>query len=298
MMQEETMKSITTGIIWDRAYSLDNYSVYDVNRDGSTCAIYFSSSSIYYPNTNEALRERILEQDYYEWKNYLIERASRHIFIRDVAKQFYIYGINRYFPTIDDTIKLLKELTKGYEILTVGSSAGGYMASLVGALLNAKVVYCFSSFFSLSHVNQEVWYLLKKEKDNNLYNQYYEIAQFMESAKNTTFFCVMPGLSRDRINNDYEQCNFVEDLPNVYTLKIKEKEHGVCMYPYLLKEYLNIDIEKIKRISENERGNLVSKWKISVYIIGIKKSVLCYTKYVLEKIVTFIIHILKDKLLV
>lgn len=283
-MVKTEMKSITSGDIWDRAYSLDNYYIYDTEKKGNLCVIYFSSSSIYYPNTNEAMQERIIEQDYYEWKNYLIQEASRCIFIRDVAKQFYIYGISKECASINKLIKLLEELTKGYNIITVGSSAGGYMASLAGALLKAKTVYCFSGFFSLSNVNQEVWYLLKKEKENSKYNQYYEIAKYMEEAIDTSFFYIMPGLSKDEINNDSAQYEYVKNIPNVYALKIKEKEHGVCMYPYVLKEFINKDTSEMKKIFRKYKGRLVSKWKFSILVIGIRRSVILYIQYIWKRI--------------
>ena len=289
-MIDERMLSITSGEIWERAYSLKNYIVEDINTNSKVCVIYFSSSSIYYPNDEATMEEKILKRDYYEWRRYPIYGAGRLIFVRDVAKQFYIYGISQNCPTIEKLILLLKKLTNGYEIITIGSSAGGYMAALAGALLNASVVFCFSGFFSLSHVNQEVWYLLKKEQGNNIYNQYYEIAQFMEKAQNTTFFYIMPGLSKDEVNNDYVQYDFGKDLSNVYTFKMKEKQHGVCMYPYVLKEYINTNAEKLKNISQNEREKLISKWKMSVYILGVKKSILCYVQYLFRKFLSFIMQ--------
>lgn len=277
------MRSITSGDIWNKAYSLDNYYIYDTGKKGKLCVIYFSSSSIYYPNTDEALQERIIEQDYYEWKNYLIKDASRCIFVRDVAKQFYIYGINKNCASIDELINLLKEITKGYDIITVGSSAGGYMAALAGALLNAKAVYCFSAFFSLTNVNKEVWYLLEKERGNSKYNQYYEIESYIEEAENTLFFYIMPGLSKDTINNDAVQYEYVKNISNVYSLKVREKNHGVCMYPYVLKAFINKDVAETKKILKKCEGKLISKWKFSVLLIGFRRSVLGYMRYMYKR---------------
>lgn len=280
-MINKEMKSITSGYVWEKAYSLDNYYVQDVGSKKGLCVIYFSSSAIYYPNTNEELEKRIVKEDYYEWKNNLIREADRNIFVRDICKQFYIYGISEKYSTIDQVIDLLKELTKGYEVITVGSSAGGYMAALVGALLGARCVYCFSAFFSLNNVDQEVWYLLNREKDNPLYNKYYEIYDYIKWAKCTHFFYVFPGLSEDKINNDSIQCGFVDDLDNVHVFKMKEKEHGICMYPYVLKEYLNLNYEKLIEISRREHGSLISKFIFSIYIVGIGRSI---RKFIVYKI--------------
>lgn len=283
-MIDKNRLSITSGEVWEKAYSLKNYMVKQISDSNETCVIYFSSSSIYYPNTENAMKEQIIDKNFYEWKKYPILNANRFIYVRDVAKQFYIYGISKECASINELIKLLEELTKGYNIITVGSSAGGYMASLAGALLKAKTVYCFSGFFSLSNVNQEVWYLLKKEKENSKYNQYYEIAKYMEEAIDTSFFYIMPGLSKDEINNDSVQYEYVKNIPNVYALKIKEKEHGVCMYPYVLKEFINKDTSEMKKIFRKYKGRLVSKWKFSILVIGIRRSVILYIQYIWKRI--------------
>ena len=50
-------QSITEGEIWNYAYELNNYKVQytSYNCSKNKCAIYFSSSGIYYPNTEEQL---------------------------------------------------------------------------------------------------------------------------------------------------------------------------------------------------------------------------------------------------
>ena len=58
------------------------------------CAIYFSSNDIYYPNDENTFRKKIVEKNFYEWYNTRIENAHKHIFIRDIHKQWYLSGIN------------------------------------------------------------------------------------------------------------------------------------------------------------------------------------------------------------
>lgn len=273
-MIEDAKRSITNGSVWDKVYQLDNYSIKVFDPNSKLCVIYFSSSAIYYPNTEKALEERVIDQDYYEWKAYPLRNIGKAIYVRDVAKQFYIYGINKNISTITAIIEFLRKETLGYNIVTVGSSSGGYMAALAGAILKAQKVYCFSGFFSLTNVNQDVWYLLKKEKDNLLYNQYYEISSYVKEAYNTEFVYVMPGLSKDMINNDWLQCKYVEKFENVYCLKIKEKNHGVCMPQYLLREFLNLDVNIIKKISKLYKGKLIGKWRLSIMVCGMKTTIL------------------------
>ena len=96
--------SITSGVVWEKAYSLDNYLIECTNKDSDYCVIYFSSSGIYYPNTEEELQKLVDNKKHYEWMHHKITKAKKNIFIRDVAKQFYVIGINEKISTIDRLI--------------------------------------------------------------------------------------------------------------------------------------------------------------------------------------------------
>ena len=61
-------------------------------------------------------------------------------FVRDVYKQWYLKGVNAEIDSIEKLYEFLKAETEGYQIVTVGSSAGGYAAVLFGYLLNATKV--------------------------------------------------------------------------------------------------------------------------------------------------------------
>ena len=61
---------------------------------------------------------------------------------------------------MDTLLELLRMLTVGHEIITIGSSGGGYAATVVGMMLNAKTVYCFSGYFDLWLAAKEKWPVL------------------------------------------------------------------------------------------------------------------------------------------
>ena len=45
-----------------------NYIIdYDESSEENVCAIYFSSNDIYFPNTEEIFRKRIVEKNFFEW---------------------------------------------------------------------------------------------------------------------------------------------------------------------------------------------------------------------------------------
>ena len=115
----------------------NNYLIeYSKGGDADTCAIYFSSNDIYYPNLEGIFTKRIVNKNFYEWYHTRINRASKHIFIRDVFKQWYLAGINAKIDSPEKLAAFLKQETQDYtNVITLGSSAGGYAAILYGSLI-------------------------------------------------------------------------------------------------------------------------------------------------------------------
>lgn len=113
------------------------------------CAIYFCSNDIWYPHTEEIFRKRIVEKNFFEWYRCRIRKAYKHIFVRDVFKQWYLSGINAEVCSHDKMAEWLKAETQGYKVITVGSSAGGYAAALFAQRLDADYALCFNAQFSL-----------------------------------------------------------------------------------------------------------------------------------------------------
>ena len=50
-------------------YETNNNYLIEYSKDGNadTCAIYFSSNDIYYPNSEEIFTKRIVNRNFYEW---------------------------------------------------------------------------------------------------------------------------------------------------------------------------------------------------------------------------------------
>lgn len=117
-----------------RAYTeKDNYLIQqDPDGDPELCALYFSSNDIYYPNNEEQFIKRIVEQDFFEWYASRVPGCGKHIFIRDLFKQWYLGGINDTLNSPQKILEWLQKETAGYKIITVGSSSGGYAATLFG----------------------------------------------------------------------------------------------------------------------------------------------------------------------
>ena len=115
---------------------------------------------MYFPNEEAEFFDKIIKNNRYEWQNIsndkvFEKKAGKIILVRDVHKQWYVEGISEEYNSVDKTVQLLKSLTDGYEIVTVGNSAGGYAAVLFGCLLNAEKVFTRSGQFFFT--NKEVF---------------------------------------------------------------------------------------------------------------------------------------------
>lgn len=125
-------------------YRGDNCKVIEGLADNGKCVIFFSGNALFYPNTESAFRETVIERDRYEWtgvSSVLKGYVSRIILVRDIRKCWYTFGISEEYDTVQKTVEMLRELCSGYDIYTYGNSAGGYMAVLAGISLGAKAVF-------------------------------------------------------------------------------------------------------------------------------------------------------------
>lgn len=220
---KDEKKSIVSGEIYEKAYSLSNYKIeIDETIKTNICALYVSSSGIYYPNNEDALRECILQKDTFEWYATRFKKAKKHIFIRDVAKQFYITGINKELDTVDKTVSFLRAEVKGYDLYVIGSSAGGYMASILAEKLKAKLLVCFSAYFNLNIVDHDVWFYISKYANDERRNQYYNISEMI-----TNYTGLMLYFYPSELKDDVAQSKQICSNDHLFKIPIKSKIHGV-----------------------------------------------------------------------
>ena len=71
----------------------------------------------------------------------------------------------------------MQQLTAGFDLVTVGNSAGGYMASLMGYLLNADRIFCFSGQFILDEKANGPIMDYYRNKDQ--YNKYFDVKKYI-----------------------------------------------------------------------------------------------------------------------
>lgn len=129
----------------------DNYLMaHSPGGDESRCAVYFSSNDLYFPNNRARFHERVTRRNTFEWFGTRVPGCGRHIFIRDVFKQWYLGGINGRLNSPQKVLEWLKNETRGCRVTMAGSSSGGYAAVLFGSLLHAERVFSFNGYFDLA----------------------------------------------------------------------------------------------------------------------------------------------------
>lgn len=243
----------------------DNYIIeYNETGDKKYCAVYFSSNDIYYPNNEEIFRKRIIEKDFFEWYNTRIKKAYKHIFVRDVFKQWYLCGINSNINSQEKLFDFLKKETFGYNIINVGSSAGGYAAILYGSLLKAEKVLAFNPQFEINSLlirsSETVNPLVFRLK--NIRSNYFDIKNI--NFDNTIIFYFMSNNSKW----DIEQSSHIGNTNNLYKISFKTSHHGIPFLKVALPKVINLGINDLVYFSKKEYNPFV----FTIKMVGIIKA--------------------------
>ncbi|WP_405247874.1 hypothetical protein [Cellulophaga sp. Asnod2-G02] len=230
----------------------DNFKVKLHEGDGvqkDLCVLYFSSNELYYPNTAKAFESSILVKDKFEWQRNFLRIAHKHIFIRDIQKQWYIEGISAAHNSPTKLFELLKELTQGYRVFAIGSSAGGFAAMLYGSLLKAERVYAFNAQLNLNLIvknsNSKTDPLLFKYANTERAN-FFRIDNFVTSV--TDYFYFQSSKSEFDIN----QYNGFDKQEDILRIPFKTSNHGFPFLRHNLGHVLQLNQEQLIALSKKE----------------------------------------------
>ena len=254
--------------IINRAYeNCDNYLIdYNNCQDKSYCALYFSSNNIYYPNTENSFKLSIINKDRYEWFGTRVPYAHKHIFLRDIIKQWYLTGLNGNINSPEKLLSFLISETKGYKIITLGSSAGGFAAVLYGSLLKAQLILSFNGQFeiqSLLKTSTELInpILFRLKRDNHLLD-YFDVKPFIHDGSNIFYFYSNGNTS------DYEQKKHIE-ATGLNVIGFRTKHHGVPFLKCNLPVVLEKSPKELKSLSDRKHNPL---W-FSIRLVGFKATI-------------------------
>ncbi len=231
------------------------------------CAIYFCSNDIYYPNSEEQFTKRIIQRNFFEWYNSRIEKAYKHIFIRDVFKQWYLKGINHVISTPEKLIDFLRNETKEFRVITVGSSAGGYAAILYGSILKAEKIMAFNPQFELKSLlkrsNEAINPLIFRLKDSERV-RYYDILPFIANEENIYYFY------SNQSQWDREQYIHSRHIQGMNRISFNTAHHGIPFLKVALPVVVNTDVKKLKGYANKLQSPLL----FTIRLVGIRKATL------------------------
>lgn len=237
-----------------------------------SCYIFFSSNGIYFPNTSEEFITKIVRGNRFEWKRNLPNEFAKVIFVRDVFKQWYLEGINSQINSIESLVEFLKKETQGLEITCVGSSAGGYAATLFGTLLQAERVFNFSGQFSLWHSLKEEDKrqrnpILVKHESNSEVNQYFDIIDLLKT-RNLPIFYFYPG----KCAEDIQQSQLVKNITNIYDFKFDDATHGCTVLAVSLRDLFSLSSKELIKLHQKNRNKMIKPLSFSMQVSGLRKT--------------------------
>ncbi len=240
------------------------------------CAIYFSSNDIYFPNTKEIFRKRIVEKNFYEWYETRIERAYKHIFVRDIYKQWYLKGINSAIDTPEKLMNWLEAETKGYKVIALGSSAGGYAAILYGSKLHAEHIFAFNPQFELSSLFERS----DEEKNPLLYrlrgtewSKYFDITPMMSVAPNNIYY-----FYSSKSLWDIKQYQHINDVKGIHRIGFSTSHHGIPFLKVALPKVLNMDTKDLCRLESQMNNSAI----FTIRIVGLRRAIMGFYKQVVS----------------
>lgn len=247
-----------------------NYEVEDFNVDSNKCFIFFSSNGIY-EDTFEKFYKAMIEGNRYEWKSIAEvikkrKKVSRIIYIRDVYKNWYVHGINKEQDSIRKVLKVLRKLTEGYKVTTIGISSGGYMATVAGVELDAERVFCISGQFEIGSCMRD------RDKVLELEDKWVNLVEVIKSKEKAQIYYFCP----IRCEFDKKNYELVKDFGNVKTFLFDSNLHADTVYPFNFPDIFLQSEKKWNKMSKKYSKKIIKKNSFlfsSITITGIREFV-------------------------
>jgi len=239
----------------------DNYLIEstDSNLNEKICAIYFSSNNLYFPNSEEVFCEEIVRKNKFEWYKCRYESASKHIFIRDVKKQWYLEGINSKINNYEMLLEFLTQETNGYRIVMIGSSAGGFASVLLGQLLKAEKILSFNGQFLVSDLldtsNEITNPIVFRNRNNKSISKYFSVIDYINNPL-SIFYFYSKNSPWDKFNREH-----VEEL-DINVVAFFTSHHGIPFVKSCLPRVINMPNEGLLLLSKKLHNPLIFSYRI------------------------------------
>lgn len=270
-----------------KSFKEGNFKIIEGNNlESKLCYIVFSGNGIYWPNTLEIF-EQTINTDYYEWKKtvcseYILNRVARIILVRDLFKTWYLAGINEECDSIEKVCFLLQELTTGYKVVTVGNSAGGFMASIVGAYLKAEHVLNFGGQWTLKdeldeNINKN--YFLKKGIGDGNINKWFNILDYVSDTV-PIFWFYSYYCETDKMQADYYKK--YKNNSNIYDFAINSTAHGYLMLHECNDIIISKETDELIQLHDKYENKVVHMLEMAWRILPFKRFYRAFWEYIEE----------------
>lgn len=260
--------------------SSPNYRI-EYSGDRKDCvAIYVSSNNIFFPHNVETFKKAVVEKDRYEWTRMKVKRAQKHIFLRDIYKQWYASGINSRLDNLDKVINWLRDEVKGYSsIICLGSSAGGTVASIIGTKLKADTILNFNGqwdvYDNIERDDTIISPVLKRMIDNGN-----EGVRFFNIVRPEFDYHHIFYLVSTRSPWDVKQLKLIKDFKNIHIVRFRNSHHGIPFLKCSLPIVMNMTFEELCRLEMKEHWPIFFEMQTA----GILKTIKFLAKMLKNKI--------------
>jgi hypothetical protein len=253
-------------------YKKDNFKiVIDESIVENSCALYFCSHDIYFPNEESVFVNKIVERNFYEWFKIRLKNVRKHIFLRDIHKQWYLSGINAEINSPEKILKFLQFETRGFKVTALGSSAGGYAAVLYGSLLKADKIFSFNGQMELNSLlksssGKENPLLFKFE--NTDLRKYFDLKPFLINDVDIFYFY------SKKSTWDVLQVNHIAGSA-IERIGFNTAHHGIPFFKCSLHDVLNSSKDELLSFSKKNHNPILFSircsglWRVSIFCIGL-----------------------------
>lgn len=140
----------------------------------------------------------------------------------------------------------------GDKTIVVGTSAGGYLASIIGAQLHARAVFNFSGQWNLYGTGEVIreYYYLNKFANSGKHNKYFDISQLVQDSGVPIFY-----FYAQKNEPDIKQMAYIHNISNIYSFAFDSIRHGqgLSMTENYIKLFIS-DNESLKKLSNSYHG--------------------------------------------
>ncbi len=247
--------------------------------ESDTVVIYFSCNGIYHPRTDEVFTDTIIKNNHFEWQNQKnnIRNIRKRVYVRDLYMQWYIRGINGYISSIDELATHLNNIIGNSNVITIGSSAGGYAAALFGVLLHAEYSICFNAQFSLSKILKDFKFAKENPFIAESSSEYLDIRNIIRNGETPIYYFCSGNSDIDII-----QLQLVQNTSNIHVFNFDNERHAIPFYIFNLSAILNSSSKQLLSFYKKFKHKKIKRWKFSIATIGLKSTVIHLLKKVLK----------------